>query len=105
MNYTEFKPAPALMPYIDAYWIATGDAAGLKTEKILPDACIDIIVNLGADCQTESNTYLLKSGQAYLVGTMISFKETLMQPETKLLGIRFKPAAFTVFYEYPSLHK
>ena len=28
-----------------------------------------------------------------------------MQPDTKLLGIRFKPAAFNVFYEYPSLHK
>jgi AraC-like DNA-binding protein len=105
MKYTEFKPAPALVPYIDAYWTATGDGIGLKTEKILPDACIDIIFNLGPDCQTESNTYLLKSEQAYLVGTMIRFKETLMQPETKLLGIRFKPAAFTVFYDYPSLHR
>jgi AraC-like DNA-binding protein len=28
-----------------------------------------------------------------------------MTPETRLLGIRFKPAAFTVFYEYPSLEK
>jgi AraC-like DNA-binding protein len=28
-----------------------------------------------------------------------------MLPETKLLGIRFKPAAFTVFYDYPSLHQ
>jgi AraC-like DNA-binding protein len=28
-----------------------------------------------------------------------------MHPETNLLGIRFKPAAFTFFYEYPSLHK
>ncbi len=105
MKYTEFKPHPTLRPYIDAYWTATGDAAGLKMEKILPDACIDIIFNLGPDCQTESNTFLLKSEQAYLVGTMIRFKETLMQPETNLLGIRFKPAAFNVFYEYPSLHK
>jgi AraC-like DNA-binding protein len=105
MKYTEFKPAPALTPYIDAYWTATGDETGLKTEKILPDACIDIIFNLGADCQTESNTYLLKSRQAYLIGTMIRFKETLMQPETKLVGIRFKPAAFSVFYQHPSLYK
>jgi AraC-like DNA-binding protein len=105
MRYTEFEPHPALMPYIDAYWTATGDAAGLRMEKILPDGCIDIIFNLGPDCQTESNTYLLKSKQAYLVGTMTHFKENLMQPETKLLGIRFRPAAFTHFYEYPSLHK
>ncbi|HZY35198.1 MAG TPA: helix-turn-helix transcriptional regulator [Mucilaginibacter sp.] len=105
MKYTEFTPHPALAPYIDAYWTATGDATGMRTEKILPDGCIDIIFNLGPDCLSENNTFLLNSGQAYLIGTMTQFKETLMTPETRLLGIRFKPAAFTVFYEYPSLEK
>jgi len=105
MIYRQFDPHPALRPYIDAYWTAQGDDQGLKIEKILPDGCIDIIFNLGPDCQTESNTYLLKSEQAYLVGTMTRFKETAMLPETRLLGIRFKPAAFTVFYEYPDLYK
>jgi AraC-like DNA-binding protein len=105
MIYSQFAPHPALMPYIDAYWTATGEGHGLQTEKILPDGCIDIIFNLGPDCLTESNTYLLKSEQAYLIGTMTRFKETDMLPETRLLGIRFKPAAFTVFYDYPSLHQ
>lgn len=105
MQYTEFAPQPTLAPYIDAYWIAVGDATGVQTEKILPDGCIDIIFNTGSDCLSENNTYVLNSGQAYLVGTMTQFKETLMTPETRLLGIRFKPAAFNVFYEYPSLEK
>jgi len=105
MNYRQFSPHPALAPYIDAYWTATGDDCGMKTEKILPDGCIDIIFNLGAECQTESNTCLLKNNQPYLIGTMTRFKETTMLPETELLGIRFKPAAFTVFYEYPALYK
>ena len=61
MIYTEFAPHAALAPYIDAYWTATGDGHGLQKEKILPDGCIDIIFSVGADCQTESNTYLLKS--------------------------------------------
>jgi AraC-like DNA-binding protein len=105
MLYSQFEPHPALRPYIDAYWTATGNEPGLTMEKILPDGCIDIIFNLGPDCQTESNTYLLKSEQAYLIGTMTRFKETAMLPETELFGIRFKPAAFTVFYDYPLLHK
>jgi AraC-like DNA-binding protein len=105
MNYSQFEPNAALRPYIDAYWMAVGDECGIKTEKILPDGCIDIIFNLGADCQTESDTYLLKSQQTYLIGTMTRLKETIMLPETKLLGIRFRPAAFTAFYDYPSLHK
>jgi len=105
MQYTEFAPHPALAPYIDAYWTAAGDVGGVQTEKILPDGCIDIIFNIGPDCLSESNSFLLNSGQAYLIGTMTRFKETLMTPESRLLGIRFKPAAFTVFYEYPSLEK
>jgi AraC-like DNA-binding protein len=105
MQYTEFTPHPALAPYIDAYWTAAGDSTGMKSEKILPDGCIDFIFNIGPDCLSENNTFLLNSGQAYLIGTMTQFKETLMTPETRLLGIRFKPAAFTVFYEYPSLEK
>jgi AraC-like DNA-binding protein len=105
MQYTEFAPHPALAPYIDAYWTAAGDSGGMQTEKILPDGCIDIIFNIGPDCLSENNTFLLNSGQAYLIGTMTKFKETLMTPETRLLGIRFKPAAFTVFYDYPSLER
>src|SRR6185503_18292679 len=62
-------------------------------------------LNIGPDCLSENNSYVLDSGQAYLIGTMTRFKETLMLPETRLLGIRFKPAAFTVFYDYPSLEK
>jgi AraC-like DNA-binding protein len=105
MQYIEFAPHATLAPYIDAYWTAAGDSAGPQTERILPDGCIDIIFNVGPDCLSENNTYLLNSGQSYLIGTMTQFKETLMTPETRLLGIRFKPAAFTVFYEYPSLEK
>ena len=105
MQYTEFAPHPALAPYIDAYWTAAGDITGTQTEKILPDGCIDIIFNIGPDCLSENSTFLLNRGQAYLIGTMTRFKETLMLPDTRLLGIRFKPAAFTVFYDYPSLEK
>ena len=36
---------------------------------------------------------------------MTRFKETHMNPETKLLGIRFKPAGFSAFFKYMSLHE
>lgn len=105
MTYAQFNPHPALIAYIDAYWTATGNGVALKTEKILPDGCVDIIFNLGADCKTDNDNFLMKNDKAYLVGTMTRFKETTMSPETKLLGIRFKPAAFSAFYKYASLHE
>lgn len=105
MIYTKINPHPTLANYIDAYWTATGDGKKLKTEKILPDGCVDIIFNLGADCKTDNGNFIMQNEKAYLVGTMTCFKETNMNPETKLLGIRFKPAAFSAFYKFSSLHE
>lgn len=105
MIYSQYEPHPALAPYIDAYWTATGDVKSLGMEKILPDGCIDIIFNIGEEFQPESDSFLFETGKAYLVGTMTRFKENIMQAENQLIGIRFKPAAFTLFYDYPSIYK
>lgn len=105
MIYQQYEPHPALAPYIDAYWTATGDVGGSGIEKILPDGCIDIIFNIGEEFQPESNSFLFETGKAYLIGTMTRFKENIIQPENQLIGIRFKPAAFTLFYDYPSVYK
>jgi AraC-like DNA-binding protein len=105
MSYTQFNPHSALASYIDAYWMVTGHEAELKTEKILPDGCVDIIFNLGDDVETDNGRFLMKSEQAYLIGTMTRSKVTTRRPGTKLLGIRFKPAAFSAFYDFSSLHE
>lgn len=105
MLYKQFRPDSSLANYIDAYWTAKGDAMELKTEKILPDGCVDIIFNLGSDCKTENGNFLMKSEKAYFVGTMTKCKETKMHNETHLLGIRFKPAAISAFYKFIPLHQ
>lgn len=88
-----------LAPYIDAYWSVTGAGHSTVSNRILPDGCMDIIFNLGEDDE------IMKSGKAYLVGTMTKPIESLVSPGTHLLGVRFKPAAFSVFYKFSSLHE
>jgi AraC-like DNA-binding protein len=105
MIYKQIKPHPALADYIDAYWTTTGDGKKIVSEKILPDGCVDIILNLGCDCKTDNGTSYIENGKAYLVGTMRHFKIVEMDADTKLLGIRFKPAAFSFFYKFTSLHQ
>lgn len=105
MTYSEVKPHPALMPYIDAYWTVISDGTTLHTSKILPDGCVDIILNLEGDYKTNKGVVLMKSETAYLIGTMTHFKEQITQSRTKLLGIRFKPASLSVFYKFSSLHE
>jgi len=105
MSYSETKPHPALSPYIDAYWLAEGRGNLVHKESILPDGCVDIILNLKADCRLEDGSVLMKSETAYLIGTMTRCGSSSLEPETRLLGIRFKPASFSVFYKFSSLHE
>ena len=103
MIYRQFHPHACLSKYIDAYWTAKGSEPGLHIEKILPDGCIDIILNLGDDCITEDGLKL-ENEKTYLVGTMTRFKQTVMSAETQLLGVRFKAGCFAYFYPSDSLH-
>lgn len=99
MLYTEIAPHPVLAPYIDAYWSVQSAGQARSVGKILPDGCVDIIFNLGEDMGD------MKNGRAYLVGAMTTPIESHVSPGTRLLGIRFKPAAFWAFYSFSSLHE
>jgi AraC-like DNA-binding protein len=105
LSYQQFKPDPALSSYIDAYWEVTGDGEKPTTNRILPDCCIDIIVNLGSEFVSDSSGFKMENEKAYLVGTMTRFKETIRKADTHLIGIRFKPGAFGHFYRFGFLHE
>ena len=103
MSYQQFKPHPALQHCIDAYWMVTSEHAnGAVTSRILPDGCVDIICNLGSPV-TSSNV-IMAPDNVYLIGTMTSFEDSVSYADTLLIGIRFKPGGFGLFYDLP-LHE
>jgi len=99
MQYTEITPHTALTPYIDAYWSVQGAGQETSSNTILPDGCVDIIFNLGEDAGD------MKSGETYLIGAMTGPIVSRVSEGTRLVGVRFKPAAFSAFYSYGSLHE
>ena len=102
--YRQIPPHEALSPYIDAFWTVTGDNEYSLPDKILPDGCVDIILNSGPAFTTEQGTFQMDCGRAYLIGTMTRYKEMIRPPGTRLTGVRFKPGGFGFFYD-PSLLK
>ncbi len=98
--YRETAPHRALSPFIDAYWTVTGANTGYLPDKVLPDACVDIILNTGPGFPSEIGATQMDTGQAYLIGTMTRFKEMIRPPATRLIGIRFKPGGFPFFYDH-----
>lgn len=104
MAYTEYHPHPALAPYIDAYWKVTGDDSPVAAQTILPDGCVDIIMNLGDDELPDADGFFMKNEKSYLVGTMSHAIETAVSARSLLIGVRFRPAGFAAFYHYESMH-
>lgn len=105
MNYRELQPHPHLASYIDAYWVVQNNGAQPVCNRIMPDGCVDIIFNVGEDFLTDNGKCIMKSETPYLVGTMTSYKDVIRTPGTHLIGIRFRPAAFSFFFSYAGMHE
>ena len=97
--YRETAPCETLSLFIDAYWTVEGANSAHRPDRILPDGCVDIILNNGPAFITEQGSTWMHSGETYLVGTMTRFKEMVRPPGTRLSGVRFKPGGFTCFYD------
>jgi AraC-like DNA-binding protein len=105
MSYHEIQPYHTLKPYIDAYWVVKNEDNAPADQRIYPDGCIDIIINLGGDFLADNGTCRMKNEFAYLLGTMTRYIDITIQPDTYLFGIRFKPLGFSAFYKFSSLHE
>ena len=90
MIYKEVKPHYTLANYIDAFWTATNDRREVLRETILPDGCVDVILNPGPDCKTDNGTFNIKSETVCLVGTITQFKLTEMNPENQIVWYSFQ---------------
>ncbi len=105
MDYLKIKPCKELEPYIHFFWELKGNPNKAQWERVYPDGCSGIILNLGNDCLTDNGSLSLEFGKTYAVGAMNSYKDSLIDIDTHLAGARLKPAAFANFYSYDPADK
>jgi len=102
MKYAEYKPGLQLAPYIDAYYtLETGSLYQPLTRRIFADGCTEIFINLGESKPVVNNYTILYPGNIYLGGTMTASNLLNSVPNSRFLGIRFKPSGFSAFYNLP----
>lgn len=79
-RYREYSPSARLSPYVACYWTVEWDArAGSQPHRILPDGCVDIIV----DRRASSARYA-----AFVTGLMTSYLVMDLTGEQSTFGIR-----------------
>ena len=105
MSYRELAPPAALRPYVDRLWTrvpdltepgrsdglerVTGSLATASPSLILPDGCIDVIVDV-------------RTGAARVVGTMTRAVIDSVPPRVSFASVRFKPGAARAFLRVPA---
>ena len=99
MAYREHLPHPALRPFVDRFWSQAPEAPEDRTAApghapagprlILPDGCIDLIVNL-------------TSGRAVAVGTMTRALELPAHQAGTAVAVRFRPGGAVPFLRVPA---
>ncbi|UCS94950.1 AraC family transcriptional regulator [Echinicola marina] len=104
MKYQETKPCNPLKDHIHSFWELKGEENDGGWERIFPDGCPGLVVNLGDSCITDNGAIAMEYGKTYAVGAMTTFKESFVDENTHLVGVCFKPSAFSSFYIYASLN-
>ena len=102
MKYTKIKPDIELGPFIHFYWELKGNEMERQRERVFPDGCAGIVMNLGDNCLTDNGSAFMKFGKTYVVGAMTSFKDSFIDTHTRLIGACLKPATFANFYNHAS---
>jgi len=87
--YVETPPSQALAPWVACFWSVTGSVAGAQTDRVLPDGCADLIIDVGL-------------GRApYVAGTM---RRALVVPfagRVDMFGVRCHPGRALAFLDAP----
>ena len=104
MNYCEINPQPPLSSFVECFWTLESDVPSTQPERILPDGCVELILNFGSQfSQHDVDKHRLQP-RSFLVGQMTG--PILISPTgpVQLLGIRFHPGGTLPFLRLP-LHE
>jgi AraC-like DNA-binding protein len=91
-GYREHRPAADLAPWIECFWTRSpkpGTRHAGAPYRILPDGCADILFDLSTGTE------------AFVVGPMTRAIVIPPSPDTRFLGVRFRPGAAGAFLSVP----
>ena len=99
MIYIERQPGPALAPFIRALWHANAPDTAYQRERILPNGCVEIILNLARDFLMDCNEGQPDRANApsLVVGARSIYEIVDTADMAALIGIHFKPGGFAPF--------
>lgn len=104
MRYSEIKPHFPLNCFVECFWTLESDVPSTQPERILPDGCVELILNFGAPFSQHDDNKRLLQPRNILVGQMTGPVFISPTGAVELIGIRFHPGGALPFLRVP-LHE
>jgi AraC-like DNA-binding protein len=99
VNYRELAPAVRLRRYVRCYWALDAAAPdGTAAQRVLPDGCVEVIINLGAQfLRYDAAGRIERQPRTLLVGPTTRHMSIAPTGAIRLVGIRFAPGGALPF--------
>jgi len=104
MNYCEIRPRYPLSRFVECFWTLESDKPAAGAERILPDGCVELILNFGAAFSQHCEERRELQPRNFLVGQMTGPIVISPTGPVQLIGIRFHPGGTAPFLRLP-LHE
>lgn len=100
--YREHAPPDPLADVVECFWTirSASPLPAVVTNRVLPDGCSDIIVDLGEPPAGSTGWY--PRSRSYVVGTMRTALVVELTGRIDLLGVRFRPGGGTPVLGVPA---
>ena len=104
MRYREIIPGPPLNKHVECFWTLESSAPSTQPERILPDGCIELILNFGDPFSQHCDNTRKLQPKNFLVGQMTGPIMISPSGHVQLIGIRFHPGGTLPFFRM-ALHE
>src|SRR5438270_13044934 len=90
--YQEWPPGDALHGTILTYWSVTGEGSSVPSPTILPDAYVEIVINLGDSVTLRGPAFTGRQPARVVVGLLEHAISMRYGRQVRTFGIRLHPA-------------
>jgi AraC-like DNA-binding protein len=102
MRYREYRPGPALAPFVRVLWTLEHWGETPAADRILPDGCMEAVFHLGQPFRAlDGSGRAVEQPAAFLVGQMTSALRVRPSSRARVVGIRFRPGGAFPFLRLP----
>jgi len=104
MTYREFLPCPALAPHVTRIWCWDEPPAGVQTRRVLPDGCIELVINCGSQQRKApaDGEALEEQPSAFVAGQLTRYIDLVRADRIDVVGVRFRTDGFARFTGLPA---